>query len=356
MKKLIFLISFLTIAFDVKIYPQYPDSKNTYTDPAYKYAKAGWRETDHNPDIYNIWNHPDLPFTYVSDNLFIENAKEVQPDHHLKALESGYPGDGGCVDNRMILDSIILYYSHQPAVEGLKVQSSVYDYDARLNKIEEINYTRDWTIGSMQKEHRYVYAYDANGNQTEWASYFWDSQTKEWIGFWRNVYIYGTKGNLAVLLTYDWDLRTSSWINCWPKVDYTYDANGRLSEKIICEWDSEINERIENERYSYKYNTRGNLIADTCYRWDASNNSWRKEYFFAYLYDSRSRLTGKCCINWDSKANKWIHYLRNVYTYDGSSNPTSEIIYDYNSITNSWRGRYCYDYKYDGSENLVEEV
>ena len=146
MKKLVFLFSFMTIGYIAETYPQLSE----YTDTSY----TGWPKMNQYSGTYNI-------------------------------LKSSYPGSGGYLDNRMILDSTALYYSPGPAAEELKVASSVYAYDARLNKIEEINCTRDSTTGKMKKEHRYVYDYNADGNQTDWASYFWNSQTREWAGCWR---------------------------------------------------------------------------------------------------------------------------------------------------------------------------
>jgi hypothetical protein len=311
---------------------------------------------DHNSNIYYGWNTPNLLNTNERNDLNLRNALEDYPHQQLKSLEPVYPGAGGCVDNRMILDSTILYYSHKPSIGGLKVWSSVYTYNARLSKVEEINYTRDWTIGSMGKEHRYVYAYDTDGNQTELASYFWDSQTNEWAGFWRNVYNYDTKGNLAKLIIYSWDSKTRTWGNSWPKADYTFDGIGNLTGKIIYEWDLATNDRIKNDSIIYAYNTKGNLTEEACYNWDSSTKFWRGEYRFSYIYDSHSNLTGKYSHNWDSKNNKWIPYLRNVYRYDGSSNLINEVIFDWNSVTNIFRGRYSIDYEYDNNGNLTERV
>jgi hypothetical protein len=360
MKKLVFLISFLTIGCIIKIYPQFPESADTDSSAAKENLGIryddGLFEMDPNSNINDDWNHLDLSFTNERNNLFAKNVQEKYSDQQLKALEGEYPGAGGCIDNRMILDSTILYYSHQPLVEGLKVWSSVYDYDSRLNKIEEVNYTWDWTVGSMGKENRYVYAYDVNGNQTEWADYIWNSQINEWVGFWRNVYIYDTRGNLAVLITYGWDSKTKSWVNGWPKVDYTFDASGNLTEKIIYEWGLSKNERIEEERYIYEYDTKKNLTKETCYRWDSSIKSWRGEYRFVYGYDAHWNLKVRISYNWELKTNDWAPSLRDVYSYDGSWSLINEIIFEWNSVSNVWRGIYCYDYYYDSSGNLAERI
>jgi len=353
MKKFVFLLICFTILFAVKTFSQFFESGNSVSNIIYKYPDAQYT------DIFIEMDNSFLPFINERNILLIKNESNESKEYHnphLKSLGGYYPGDGGCIDNRMILDSTILYYSHQPAIEALKVWSVLYEYNARLNKIEEINYIRDSTLGRMVKENRYVYAYDENDNQTEWADYTWNSQTDEWMGYWRNVYIYNAIRNMGVLMAYSWDSITKNWFNGWPEVNYTFDAKGNLTEKIIYKWISEKNERIEDKRHIYKYDTKSKVVADTCYSLDSITKSWKKDSLFTYIYDSRSNLTGKYVNNWDLNTNKWIPYSRNVYMYEGNSNLKNEIVYDWNSTINTWRGRYCIDYKYDNDWKLTEQI
>ncbi|MEZ4907956.1 MAG: DUF3836 domain-containing protein [Saprospiraceae bacterium] len=56
------------------------------------------------------------------------------------------------------------------------------------------------------------YTYDANGNVTQYIGYEYDESFSQWVFDYKTEYTYDANGHLTQYLEYNWDESTSQWV------------------------------------------------------------------------------------------------------------------------------------------------
>lgn len=208
--------------------------------------------------------------------------------------------------------------------KGTNTQSAYYIWDDSTNKWS-IEYRAEYTYDAKGKLTRTVYSsefnvenkteynYDANGNQTQITQYAWDNTLNKWTI--QNVekskgFTFDANGRTIRIDEYHnlGTLENPNYEIPW-KYEYTYSANGDLSQELTTEWDNISNSWSPRSKSEYTYNTSvsfSELIAVPA--------SWIWEYGDKINYFNH-QLTSELYFRWDINTNKWNPEYRTQFNY-----------------------------------------
>lgn len=152
-------------------------------------------------------------------------------------------------------------------------------------------------------EYKSEFTYDANGNMTQENDYEWDKTSGQLALNWKTDYSYDANGNNTQEIGYEWDERSQLWVAS-EKTIYSYDANGNSTQRIFYQWDSSTNTFVSDEKDDYTYDANGNLIQYIYSSFDKTTNQWVAEYKKEYNYDANGNQT-QISYDWDNTLSQW---------------------------------------------------
>ena len=234
------------------------------------------------------------------------------------------------------------------SVEGPRVPLHTITYDARGNRVKQIDFNRDGSVAQTL-----AYNYDTEGRRVGFEDYVAGLSTPR-----KHVYKLDEKGNRV-----EYRIVQPTGKDGDEKYTYKYDANGKLIAEELYHKTSLIS-RNENT-----YDQQGRLISQTSYNPDKTVSS-RIVVLFApdgkpverirhdgdlltyrvrYTYDNKRRLTGvETTGSWvetDSASEDHITG-KVVYVYKGKDRPKEMLVYNQDG---SLRERVAIDYDKHGN-------
>lgn len=200
----------------------------------------------------------------------------------------------------------------------------------------------------------YVFVYHADGSEHYSLRY-----NEEGVNTYREDYTYNSKGQLTERIDVDLeDNRTASRTvhsyneqgqliktvyedraGIYGYDEYTYDANGFLTEECGYNRDG-----VLNERYVYVTDSEGKPMRATAFRLMTGDtlSEWGG---YTYHYDSAGRLTGKV---WELSPNYPMSLFSYYYTYDENGNVTKWEEVSRRTDEDHIESTYTYSYDEDG--------
>ena len=199
----------------------------------------------------------------------------------------------------------------------------------------------------------------------------WDDSTGVWLNDMKMNYSYDANGHISEMLTQMWEVNI--WED-WMKSTYSYDVNGNMTEAIMQNWDGTV--WVNTMRDTYIYDN-GNMIEDLWQNWDGI--TWVNYVKWTYIYDANGNMIEELEQNWDGST--WVNTMRDTYIYD-NGNMIEELEQNWVGSTwvNSWKYIYTYDagvltqelwqnwdgstwvdnqlltYSYDANGNMIEDL
>ncbi len=197
------------------------------------------------------------------------------------------------------------------------------------------------------------YTYDANGNLTQFFAYLWDETTSQWVASRRYEYTYDSNGNTLTEIAYEWD-EISSQLVAKIKVEYTYGEYGK-TQTIYYLPDEETGLLVLSWKEEIAYDSNGYVILYSNLNWNGSSGE--------FILHSKKELTN----NSNGNVIQDIEYLyeedtlqwyssKSEYTYDENENQIQYIGYRYNQVTSQWFGDSKSEYSYDENGNMIMEI
>ncbi len=281
-----------------------------------------------------------------------------------------------CQQDRIIVkDSAQAYYWDSETENWIYHVRYVYEYDYKGNLIESYWYNG---ISNPQilSEYHVSYIYDSSDNQIEEIWFDRIAGTNNWVYQNRIVRIFDSIGSLSEEIVYDWDSQIDDWkiqpLNCMDgcvggRKFYQFDALNHQTELTWYDWDS-INDswvRTNNWRQVFTYDTNMNLIESceynhwnscTFYTYDDNGNLIMEIYDrssmiqgmdtirYKYTYNESGNLTEKIKYCIDHEANGLAGIDRDVYNYDTDGYQTESYSYNWDSEIKDWYITWKYVY------------
>ncbi|MCD6064185.1 MAG: hypothetical protein K0R82_2096 [Flavipsychrobacter sp.] len=299
-------------------------------------AQTLWRQTG-----YSIQDHNGIEFSPAADSMnyyYGGNHASLPTWDPVKSLLFSVS------EERFLHDSSVHYTYNQAAPVPWyrdKVEKQTIDAKSNVtNRTRTISQNGGVSFMNYEQDD---YTYDASGNLTLYKYWWWVNN--QWKNTIRETYTYNV-GNLAVKLAEVVNSGTGQWENSFKRTYsytggklseevfelwqmgtwilknrtlYSYDANGRLSDKIFQVWDATYLVWENKDRRAYGYDVAGNLAGDTAQIWLFSSSTWRDDDRFIYEYDANNNPTSAEWQGYSIMQPGWIKFQKNNYFYNADT-------------------------------------
>ncbi|MBN3034837.1 MAG: T9SS type A sorting domain-containing protein [Bacteroidales bacterium] len=154
---------------------------------------------------------------------------------------------------------------------------------------------------------RIVNTYDAAGRLTERLNQNWINGS--WENYQRELYVYDEHDNLTITLFQTW--QGGNWFsNSGSRNNYVYDASNHITEMIQQWWDSNTSSWININKYIYSYDVNGYLIERVYQGWDSCLLSWYSVTKQIFTVNASGMAEEVITMNWDNGISNWINYSK----------------------------------------------
>ena len=278
-------------------------------------------------------------------------------------------------DDKPQLDSVI---SNIPFLGGK--QKSVYTYDKKGRKTEEILYYWNDKTAKWGNGYKYTIEYNASNDTTLWTRLQWSEEKDTWVNDQKKEYTWQAKGIKTVETTSNW--KDNAW-GASTKYSWKYNSSNKCIEYLYQNWSTSDNGWVYNYRETYSVDSHGlrmflvqeswsnnawkntkkeeysynkdNQISDiTIYTW--SNNAWQGQYVYVYTYEN-GLLTEYACYKIDPNSPAFQEYYKYNYTYDDNNNMVKYDYFDWDdSGEGAWKKTAENTYTYNGNNDVLTEI
>lgn len=126
-----------------------------------------------------------------------------------------------------------------------------------------------------------------------------------------------------------------NYVNAF-RIDFEYDASGRLDVRISEFWDSDAGEWVNFTRSTLGYDADGNNTSEVVEGWNAQNQTWVKSHRFLREYnDPEDRITLERREAWDIASQSYQNARRSQYTYESNSTTVVEETWEGSWVNDS---------------------
>jgi hypothetical protein len=218
-----------------------------------------------------------------------------------------------------------------------------FSYDELGNVLLDITYSLD-PYSQFQKSKKVEYLYNNAGDVTQSIVYNWDSNLDQWTFYSKSEYNY-TEDKLTLKSDYLWYGTTIQWV-VNGKAEYAYDGDGNIT--LDCSYGI-LNDTIwGGSRDEYTYDSSHNILQRFNFNW---NRQWEPVNKYEYIY-SDGKLIRLLRSAPDSILIWGAPYYKTDYSYEGGR-LHEEIEY---RMFDSWEKTYMYDYNYDINGFIIRKT
>jgi len=164
------------------------------------------------------------------------------------------------------------------------------------------------------------------------------------IPYAKEIFTYTNAGNVATIISFENDNQVMVKDT---KEEYTYDANGRVVERHLLEWDNSTSQWGEKSKEITSYTTTSYTI--TSFIWDVSTSLWSKINKKETLLNQNSLDSLTLSYSWN---NQWNLNSRTHYTYNSNNDITLSLREVKNG--NNWVNNGKTEWTYDTNYNLLK--
>ena len=164
------------------------------------------------------------------------------------------------------------------------------------------------------------------------------------IPYAKEIFTYTNAGNVATIISFENDNQVMVKDT---KEEYTYDANGRVVERHLLEWDNSTSQWGEKSKEITSYTTTSYTI--TSFIWDVSTSLWSKINKKETLLNQNSLDSLTLSYSWN---NQWNLNSRTHYTYNSNNDITLSLREVKNG--NNWVNNGKTEWTYDANYNLLK--
>ncbi len=213
---------------------------------------------------------------------------------------------------------------------------------------------RNTSTGQMEYSDKIYIEYNSRGQITAVVEF-----GKDEFGPWnednKTEYSYDANGYLSDQREFDWDYDLNKWIG-WNRIAYTSDASGKTTCLIRYDWNYIANDWEIDWKQETNYNQQGNIISEIYYKWDRINELWENSSKIETIDDTSNSQTINV-YNWDNNSSQWNHVRKTENTYDAGENLIRSIVSYNNLETGTWNAYEKQEYAYntDGLQTLYAE-
>jgi len=143
-----------------------------------------------------------------------------------------------------------------------------------------------WRLYINSYQHKYFY--DANDRLASSESYsFWNAADSVWTSKERSVYFYNPNGTPDAADAYGFDEDLMEWVYSRRQyeIDYFYNQEGRIGEKIVRVGNNNSPDLTYSTREFYEYDIAGNVTVYSRYNWNIWVEAWYGSYKEVNAYD-----------------------------------------------------------------------
>lgn len=273
---------------------------------------------DGSPD----WDHEaTLDYTY-----------ENEGDKETSLLTLAMPGSTNITKldkqynaNNDIISSVMQFWD-DTNLQWQDISKTDYEYDGANNLIVETSQSNNFGTTPYSNSQRILYTY-SDGNVSSEISQNWNSVTSAWVNNERDLYEY-SGSDMTKHTEQKWE--AGQWVN-EEQTEMAYESAGKLSQIIIKEWNSGINDWEFDERVTYNYN--GNLMTEAVGDDYIIGGAWVLDHRTQLTYENGSPTV---IIYQERRGNDWENQDRQLYTYDANGNNTILIAEEWDNTGMEW--------------------
>jgi len=244
---------------------QYPDNEYIYTEYLWKPETQSWR--------------PDLRFTDVYDS---EGNAIALGSYSWNASLNDWKAYGratlrSVIDSASHLEDVTEYWDN--ALNDWRYRDRLEYWVTPSGKSAgKVNYSwvnNAWTLNNFSTYYKYFY--DANDKHVSTERYsFWNAADSVWTHKSRSVYFYNPNGTPAGADAYRFDENLMDWVYSHREyeIEYFYNQEGRIGEKIVRVGNSDSSDLTYSTREFYEYDIAGNVTVYSKYNWNIWVEAW----------------------------------------------------------------------------------
>lgn len=329
----------------------------------------------------------------IHENLYDLSGKMVLEANRYQDPYYGWSGskDEYSFDNRGNQIGHVSYgwdeYNRNDWVFNNKEERT---YDSNGNITTDTFYTWQGGWSGISGSWGYVYLsrvewrYDADGRKESVIFYSWDSDSKSWLVVFDEKNVYNTAGQLVsetevagtglgfspVRKEYAYDpagnrisVITTSWGSSWwsqgwtnpEKNEYTYDADKRITSKVLSYWNGETNSWTKSSKTGYSFDQAGHLTEEITYIWNSESHNWQQSIRREWSYDSLGRQVLYAYYTWSWELQKWYGSEKEEKTFDVAGRLIMEAYFQWDWELDGWIGN-AYRWNSAGNKYLPGKI
>lgn len=226
-------------------------------------------------------------------------------------------------------------------------------YKAGKQKLEN-EWTRnfDSTVKVVNND-KTEFTYDANGWLSEEKYKTWDEGANQTEVI-KIEYTRDGAGRPTTILTWVWDNVKKTWIK-ESKEELSHN-NDSIAARLAITYDVFDNSKeIPLSKIDYGYDINHNLITDTYYEYDTTKKVYNLIDQFVYTYDSKGNKLTDSYSTWNTTTKKYDPVDQYKNTYNSSNNNDTSTYLTYNALTRKWVNSSRDVFTYDAGSNLLTD-
>lgn len=177
----------------------------------------------------------------------------------------------------------------------------------------------------------------------------WDQANSVFYTQMKQEYTHDSNGNVLTRTLHYW---TGTSLDPYLKYLYSFDPNGRITEKIEQSYNTGTSSFENSQREVYTYANSSDPLPSQVQldTWDTGSASWQFNQRAMVTYNANGHFLTLVLENYDSSNNIWINYKQWTRTYDSNGRITQQLEEEWNGT--AWVNNNRYDNTYTSSSGV----
>lgn len=169
----------------------------------------------------------------------------------------------------------------------------------------------------------------------------------------KTYYEYNSNGLLVTLAYLEWDTTLNDWINNLRFENY-YDAKNQVISRILFDG----NQKLWNPIYKvdYQSNAQGNFILSKGFDWDVSTSSWVLYGKDTFSYNQKGLLQQIESFIWNHGSSQFENYLKAIELYNTQDQWIMETGSEWDAGSSRWIYSYNTEWTYHPNGKIFQTI